>query len=471
MLRCNLCVRLFQHLRHKVGHEGSGQPWDSNRGSLPDALYLGLKPARHRRKAEVLPLDCSSQDFLWYPGRSWLGSGDAPRTAGPECSLRHCRPRHPPDKVTKVVRCRRNCACMDFIIYPRSTAISHFQRPSIRTDSVEIRRAAGFSLETAPLHLVYLGCHLHCRITWCRGSLLCRRRPTLPPLPGRRPVGCRSGIGWVHRESRGMDEVESAEAELRQDSILVAWIQAAVGGDRHKDHDDRWALHRIFDFRQESRRDIRQWTGNGPACQQHHSKLFLSVETAEIHPTITFHGCRENIGPFPHIKSCRLLQQYLLRCHKRCRKKTAIRPQRCSQADLEQEEVRPYHSCAEGSAPLASHPSAYRLQDCGRCLQRPPWSRSDVPQLHLQSCLGGGRQGSPAFCSSRRSDCASGRDPSLWPGGFRVSGPVVWNSLPGTFGSRYCRWSVSGLCWGHICFAKHMPSGAHSAFVTWLRGA
>ena len=29
------------------------------------------------------------------------------------------------------------------------------------------------------------------------------------------------------------------------------------------------------------------------------------------------------------------------------------------QVDLEQEEVRPYHSCAEGSAPLASHPSAY----------------------------------------------------------------------------------------------------------------
>ena len=44
---------------------------------------------------------------------------------------------------------------------------------------------------------------------------------------------------------------------------------------------------------------------DGPACQQHHSKLFLSVETAEIHPTIISHGCRENIGPFPHIKSRR----------------------------------------------------------------------------------------------------------------------------------------------------------------------
>jgi len=34
------------------------------------------------------------------------------------------------------------------------------------------------------------------------------------------------------------------------------------------------------------------------------TQLILSVETAEFHPTITSHGCRENIGPFPHISSC-----------------------------------------------------------------------------------------------------------------------------------------------------------------------
>ena len=185
--------------------------------------------------------------------------------------------------------------------------VTSLKRPSIRTDSAEIWRATEISLGTAPLHPVYLRCHLHCRFTWCRSSLLCRRQPTLPPLPSRRPTVCRSQIGWVHRKSRGLDEVESAEAELRQDSIHVAWIQTAVGEDRHKDHIDRWTLYRILDFRQESRRDIRQWTGNGPACQQHHPQLFLSVETPEIHPTITFHGCHENIGPFPHIKSCRLL--------------------------------------------------------------------------------------------------------------------------------------------------------------------
>ena len=90
----------------------------------------------------------------------------------------------------------------------------------------------------------------------------------------------------------------------------MASVIPAAGEDRHKDHDNRWTLYWIFDLRQESRRDIRQWTGNGPACKQHHSKLFLSAETVEIHPTIILHGCRKNIGPFSHIKSCRPLQQH-----------------------------------------------------------------------------------------------------------------------------------------------------------------
>ena len=43
----------------------------------------------------------------------------------------------------------------------------------------------------------------------------------------------------MHQQNRGMDEVKSAEVELRKDSIHVAWIQTAVDEDRHKDHDDR----------------------------------------------------------------------------------------------------------------------------------------------------------------------------------------------------------------------------------------
>ena len=74
-------------------------------------------------------------------------------------------------------------------------------------------------------------------------------------------------------------------------------------------------------------------TGKGPACQQHHSQLFLSVETAKIHPTITFHRCRENIGPF-------LLSSRVEYCNSIFYgatdvENTAIRPQRCSQVDLE----------------------------------------------------------------------------------------------------------------------------------------
>ena len=45
-------------------------------------------------------------------------------------------------------------------------------------------------------------------------------------------------------------------------------------------------FYQIFDFRQESRCDIRQDTGNGPAFQRHYSKLLLLAETAEIHQPI-----------------------------------------------------------------------------------------------------------------------------------------------------------------------------------------
>ena len=64
-----------------------------------------------------------------------------------------------------------------------STAISHFQWSSINTDSTETRRATGFGVGPTPFHPVHLRCHLHCRITWCRSPLLCRRQPTLSPLP------------------------------------------------------------------------------------------------------------------------------------------------------------------------------------------------------------------------------------------------------------------------------------------------
>ena len=39
---------------------------------------------------------------------------------------------------------------------------------------------------------------------------------------------------------------------------------------------------------------------------------------------------------------------------------------------------------------------------------------SDIPQPHLQSGPRGRRQSSPAICFSRRPDCASNQDSSLW---------------------------------------------------------
>ena len=65
---------------------------------------------------------------------------------------------------------------------------------------------------------------------------------------------------------------------------------------------------------------------------------------------------------------------------------------------------RPYHSCVEGPTPLASHSQADRVQDRGLRPQRHPRTRSDIPQLHLQSCSGGRRQDSPAVCCAGRPD-------------------------------------------------------------------
>ena len=57
------------------------------------------------------------------------------------------------------------------------------------------------------------------------------------------------------------------------------------------------------------------------------------------------------------------------------------------------------------------------------------------------------------------------------PRSFRVSGPVVWNSLPENI--RIPELSLErfkSMLKTHL-FSKHMPSSAHSAFVTWLRSA
>ena len=64
--------------------------------------------------------------------------------------------------------------------------------------------------------------------------------------------------------------------------------------------------------------------------------------------------------------------------------------------------------------------------------------------------------------------------PGLVASGLEVSvspDRLFGTHCPRTLEFRNCRWNVSNLCWKHIYFAKHMPSSAHSAFVTWLGGA
>ena len=59
-------------------------------------------------------------------------------------------------------------------------------------------------------HPVHLRCLLHCRITWCRSPLLCRRQPILSPFPWHRP-DCR-GLDWP-----------SASKESRDGWIPIDW--------------------------------------------------------------------------------------------------------------------------------------------------------------------------------------------------------------------------------------------------------
>ena len=73
----------------------------------------------------------------------------------------------------------------------------------------------------------------------------------------------------------------------------------------------------------------------------------------------------------------------------------AIRPQRGSQVDPKQKEVRPHLSRATRSP---SHLSAYRLQDRGLCPQLPP---GRGPTYLSRNCNPVRHQGSPANCCTR----------------------------------------------------------------------
>ena len=187
----------------------------------------------------------------------------------------------------------------------------------------------------------WLSCFLTLNVILKNKVMLDRWQPTLPTLTLHQPIDCCYEIGGMQQKCRAVDAIEPAEVELKQDPIHVAWVQTTAGEDRDRVHANRRTLHQILNLRKESGSDFRSRTEDGPACQQYNEKLLLLVEAAAIHPTITHNGSHEDIGPFPRIKSRRLLQQHFLRSHERCPAKVAIRSH-------EHKEIWPHHACAQG---------------------------------------------------------------------------------------------------------------------------
>ena len=208
----------------------------------------------------------------------------------------------------------------------------------------------------------------------CKSILTKRGRPqtnrqSIPTAPATAKDLKPQSVRWLGTTMSpwAVDAFKSAEIELGQNPIHVARVQATASKDRYTVFTNRGTLHQILNLRKESGSDLWSRTGNVPACQQHNKKLLLPAETAAIHQTVAHYGSLEDIGPFPHIKLCGLLQQHILGSHERCPTKIAIRSQRGGQADHEHKEIWPHHACAQGSTSLASHPPTNHFQNCNLC--------------------------------------------------------------------------------------------------------
>ena len=107
--------------------------------------------------------------------------------------------------------------------------------------------------------------------------------------------------------------------------------------------------------------------------------------------------------------------------------------------------------------------STSRSQSLSVFLQRSSWSRSDIPQPHLQSCPRGRRQGSPAIWNSRRPDCASNQDSSLWAQKFpclgtgRLKLTARGHSNSGTFAGTFQIYVENTFISPSICLAGLTP--------------
>ena len=321
----------------------------------------------------------------------------------------------------------------------RTEILSYFQQPSIRT---EIRRAAGISIRTAPLDLVYLGCHLHCRFTWRRSSLLCRRQPTLLPLPSCRPIDCCSQIGWMHQESRdGWSQISWGWTPTRLNSC--AWLgsrqqlakidtktmtivntpsnlrlppriscvtfDSELGMDIHV-NDITWSCF----YQLTQLRSIRRSFSTDAAKTLVHSRISSRVEYCHS----IFYGAT-NI----FVRRLQSLLNAAARLISNRRKFDHI-------TSVLRDQLHWLPSVSVSTSRLRSF------------IQCPPWSRSDIPQLHLQSIQEVGARAH--LRSAHRGDLTipvvSGPEASVSPD--RLFG----THCPRTFQFRNCRWNVSNLC-------------------------
>ena len=238
----------------------------------------------------------------------------------------------------------------------------------------------------------------------------------------------------MHRKCRAVDAIEPAEVELRQDPIHVARVQTTAGKDRDRVHANWRTLLQILNLRKESWSDIRSRTEDGPSCQQYNEKLLLSVEAAAINPTIAHNGSYEDIGPFPCIKSRGLLQQHLLRSHKRCPTKVA----NCNPFSMR----RPGWSRTLGNLTTSRLCSGisfigFPFANASSSKLQPSFGIHSMhgrgPIYLSRSCIPISVIGARAHLrSAARGHLATPRTRTrrFGPRSFRVSGPAVWNSLP-----------------------------------------
>ena len=187
-----------------------------------------------------------------------------------------------------------------------------------------------------PFHPLHLRCHLHCRITRrCRSPLLCRRQPTSSPLAlpltNRLPL-----LDWPSASKESRDGwSQTYRLKLNSDNTQFLWLgsrQQLAKIDTKTMTINRWTPYWIFDLRQESRRDIRQWTGYGPSRKYNISLEAVSISWDSWDPSDDLSPRMPQKLVHSLISSTRRVDYMhataFLRCHKHYCEATSICPQR-----------------------------------------------------------------------------------------------------------------------------------------------